>query len=100
MYLCSVVSDSLRPYGLLPARLLCPWNFPGKNIGVSCYALLQGNLLDPRIELTSPVSLGLQVGSLPLSHWESPTNGYYLEAKGSGMEDNHPPKVKALIIIG
>ena len=24
----SVVSDSLRPHGLQPARLLCPWDFP------------------------------------------------------------------------
>ena len=38
----SVVSDSLRPYGLKPARLLRPWNFPGKNAGVGCHALLQG----------------------------------------------------------
>ena len=29
----SVVSDSLQPHGLQPARLLCPWNFPRKNIG-------------------------------------------------------------------
>ena len=28
---CSVVSDSLRPHGLQPARLLCPWDFLGKN---------------------------------------------------------------------
>ena len=27
----SVVSDSLWPRGLQPARLLCPWNSPGKN---------------------------------------------------------------------
>ena len=40
--LASVVSDSLRPYGLQPARLLCPWNSPGKNTGVGCHALLQG----------------------------------------------------------
>ena len=26
----SVVSDSLRPCGLQPARLLCPWDFPGR----------------------------------------------------------------------
>ena len=32
----------LRPYELQPARLLCPWNFPGKNTGVGCHALLQG----------------------------------------------------------
>ena len=25
-----------------PARLLCPWDSPGKNIGVGCYALHQG----------------------------------------------------------
>ena len=38
----SVVSNSLRPHGLLPARLPCPWDSPGKNTGVGCHALLQG----------------------------------------------------------
>ena len=38
---CSVVSDPLRPHGLQLARLLSPWNFPGKNIGVGCHFLLQ-----------------------------------------------------------
>ena len=28
--------------GLQPARLLCPWNFPGKNTGVVSHSLLQG----------------------------------------------------------
>ena len=28
----SVVSDSLQPHRLQPARLLCPWDYPGKNI--------------------------------------------------------------------
>ena len=37
-----VVSDSLRHHGMQPARLLCPWDFPGKNIGVGCHFLLQG----------------------------------------------------------
>ena len=41
----SVVSDSLRPNGLYPARLLCPWDSPGKNTGVGCHALLQGIFL-------------------------------------------------------
>ena len=31
----------LGPYGLWPARLLCLWNFPGKNTGVGCHFLLQ-----------------------------------------------------------
>ena len=38
----SVVSDSLRPHGLQPTRLLCPWDSPGKNTRVGCHALLQG----------------------------------------------------------
>ena len=42
MCACSVVSAFLRPHGLYPARLLCPWDSPGKNTGVSCHALLQG----------------------------------------------------------
>ena len=28
-----------------PARLLCPWDFPGKNTGVGCHFLLQGIFL-------------------------------------------------------
>ena len=36
----SVMSDSVRPYGLWPSRLLCPWNFPGKNTEVGYHALL------------------------------------------------------------
>ena len=36
-----VVSDSLWPHGLQPARLLCPWDSPGKNTGVACHALFQ-----------------------------------------------------------
>ena len=34
--------DSLQPHGLKPARLLCPWNSPGKNTGVGCHFLFQG----------------------------------------------------------
>ena len=41
----SVMSDSLQPHRLQPARLLCPWDSPGKNIGVGCHALLQGIFL-------------------------------------------------------
>ena len=36
----SVVSDSQRPHGLQPTRLLCPWDFPGKSTGVGCHCLL------------------------------------------------------------
>ena len=63
----SAVSDSLRPHGLQPARLLCPWDSPGKNTGVGCHALLQG--IFPTQGL-NPLLLHLlhwQVGSLPLA---------------------------------
>ena len=43
----SVVSDSLRPHGLWPTRLLCPWNSPGRNTGVGSHSLLQ-DVFQPR----------------------------------------------------
>ena len=36
----SVVSNSSRPHGLQPTRLLCPWDFPGKSTGMGCHCLL------------------------------------------------------------
>ena len=39
------MSNSLQPYGLWPARLLCPWNSTGKNTGVGSHSLLQGIFL-------------------------------------------------------
>ena len=30
------MSDPQRPHGLQPSRLLRPWDFPGKSIGVGC----------------------------------------------------------------
>ena len=41
----SVVSDSQRPHGLQPTRLLHPWDFPGKSTGVGCHCLLQSYVL-------------------------------------------------------
>ena len=34
------MSNSLRPHGLQPTRLLRPWGFPGKSTGVGCHCLL------------------------------------------------------------
>ena len=41
----SVMSDSLRPHGLCPARFLCPLNSPGKNSRVGCHFLLRNVVL-------------------------------------------------------
>ena len=59
---CSVASDLLQPHGLQPARLLCPWDFAGKNTGVSCHILLQ------RIFLTQGLNPGLPYCRLILYH--------------------------------
>ena len=42
----SVVSNSSRPHGLQPTRLLHPWYFPGKSTGVGCHCLLRQAILD------------------------------------------------------
>ena len=39
------------------ARLLCPWDFPGKNTGVGCYFLLQG-IFRPRDWIYVPCIAG------------------------------------------
>ena len=60
------MSNSLGPHRLWTPRLLCPWNFPGKNMGVGCHFLLQG-IFPP--QGSNPHLLRLlhwQVDSLPL----------------------------------
>ena len=69
----SVTSDSLWPHGRLSARLLCPWDSPGKNTGEYCHALLQG--IFPS-QGSNPHLLHLlcwQEDSLPLSHLGIPS---------------------------
>ena len=65
MHACSVVSDSLWSHGLYPAKLLCPWDSPGKNTGEDCHFLFR------RIFLAQVLTLRLlhwQADSLSLSH--------------------------------
>ena len=59
----------LRPHGLYPTRLLCPWDFPCKYTGVGCHFLLQGIFLSQEL---NPCLLHWQADSLPLSHMGSP----------------------------
>ena len=60
----SVMSNSLQPYGLKSAGLLCPWDSPGKNTGVGCHTLLQG-IVPPQGLNLSLMLLHWQEGSLP-----------------------------------
>ena len=80
----SVISNSLRPHGLQPASLLCPWGFSkqeywsglpqGKprNTGVGSLALLQGIFPTQELNRGSPAS---QVDSLPTELSGKPKRG-------------------------
>ena len=62
LFSCQIVSSSLRSRGLLPARLLCPWDFPGKNTEVGYHFLLQGIFPTQRLKPHLP---HWQMDSLP-----------------------------------
>ena len=49
---CSAVSSSLQFRELQPTRLLCPWDFSGKNTGVGCHFLLQCMKVKSESEVT------------------------------------------------
>ena len=82
-----VVSDSLRPHELRPARLLCPWDSPGKNTGVGCRALLQGIFWIQGLNLCLLNLLHWQAGSLPLA----PPISCYLYSQGNHIYTHMSP---------
>ena len=62
----------VTPWTIQPARLLCPWNFSGKNIGVVCYFLLQGIFPTQGSNLSLLHFPHWQMDSLPPRHLGSP----------------------------
>ena len=60
-------------HGLKPARIRYPWDSTGKNTGVGCHSLLQGDL--PNLS-TEPGSPALQADLLPESPGKSLLNSY------------------------
>ena len=99
MHACSVASvesDSLWPKRLQPTRLLCSWDFPGKNTGVGCHAALQGIFLTGGLNSHLPASPALQADSFTqLSHLGSP----YIQVElskyslGPNTESNLPQQI-------
>ena len=61
----SVVSNSVRLHRLQPARLFCPWDFPGKNTRAGCHFLQQRIFLTQGLNLRPLCLLHWEVGSLP-----------------------------------
>ena len=92
---------------LQPTRLLCPWNSPGKNTGMGCHSLLQGDLPNPVHE---PVSPALQADSLPseplgkapFPESGSSCYGKYLTDPGSllHLQDGVPPLILRGFLAG
>ena len=69
IYICAQLLKSFptlfQPHRPQPTRLLCPWDFPGKNTGVGCHFLLQGVFLT---QGSNSCLLHRQEASLLLSH--------------------------------
>ena len=64
--------------------LLCPWDFPGQEYWSGLLCPPPGDLPDPGIKPTSPVSPVLQADSLPLSHQEG---GGFLVGRKEGRKE-------------
>ena len=65
---CSVVSDSLKPHGLQPARLLCPWDLSSQEYWNRLPFLPPENLPDSGFYLSCISCIGRWV----LHQWKSP----------------------------
>ena len=102
VFSCSVMSTLMQPYGLQLARLLCPWDFPGKHTGVDGHLLLQG--IYPTQGLNSHLLhlLHWQADSLPLCHLEACKNGRDFQKCSTPSQSTHiyqPLDMKTLEVI-
>ena len=77
MYVCVLSWVSLRPHGLSPARLFCPWDFSSKNTGVGLPFPPPGDLSNPGIALVSPASPTLAGGFFITEPHGKPDNVKY-----------------------
>ena len=79
--MCSFVSDSLQ-HGLWLAKLLRPWNFPGKNTGIGYHSLLQWIFPTQGLIPKLLYLLHWQVNSLPLAPPGKPQEHLLFESRG------------------
>ena len=81
----SVVSDSSRPHGLQPTRLVCPWDFPGKSTGVGCHWAIReapkcaAGYVIKREECQAPRSMDFGVILLGFRFWTCHLAGGWLQ---------------------
>ena len=91
----SILSDTLQPCGLQPARFLCPGDSPGRNTGVGCHALLQEIFHTQGSNLCLFHLLHWQVGLYHLCHLGSPSMQGTLYVQGCATEVRHQRLYKA-----
>ena len=101
MLSCLVMCDSLWPYGLYPTRLLCPWDSPGKNIGVGFHFLFQGIFPTQGSNLCLLHLLHWQENYLPLNQLESPQGKYgsYLKVQGKRVVSCSKKQEEEMIFV-
>jgi len=77
----------VRPYGLSPARLFCPWDSPRRKYWSGLPCPPPGDLPNPGIKpMASPASSASEVNSLPLSHPGSPGITTSWQIEGSKVQ--------------
>ena len=79
----------LWPHGLQSARLLCPWNFPGKNTGVGFHFLLQGSEQPRDWTLVSCIGRWILYHWTPWGAWGSEIRVYNILSCGWGPQVKH-----------
>ena len=95
------MSDSQRPHGLQPTRLLHPWDFLGKSTGVGCHCLLHEATILFKLFYTPRTTIGrereptspCQKAQNTLNTWMRNTtekkpfwHACYLQRKSAGLQ--------------
>ena len=74
-----------RPHGLQPTRLLHPWDFPGKSIGVGCHCLLPDKIAETLISISTGAGMELG-GRCQCMHWGKVTPAIRHEKQIKGIQ--------------
>ena len=83
MCLCAQLYPALcDPVDYKPTRLLCPWDFWGKNTGVGCHFLLQGLFLTQRSNPCLLCPLHCKWTFYPMNHQRESTTKNYISNIG------------------
>ena len=95
------MSNSVRPHGLQPTRLLHPWDFPGKSTGVGCHCLLHlvwssSLLISPSVSMLSSSLCASLINYFTLS-FPAHTSPLYPELSSVFSASSLPPPAAHLV---